>query len=87
MGVMGYLEGVTNTDEEGRVIRGNREPRAITEGNLKAGGVIGSENRYDLRIRVLSEPNQIPPTTQCFHLRTRRIVVHPKARVTLLVFK
>nr|GME21612.1 Os05g0561000 [Ipomoea batatas] len=80
----GYLQGVTNIDEERVLVRGDRDPSAIFEGDLQACGVIGPDNRDHLWVCVLSKTNQISPT-QCLELWAWWIVVYPEATVTFLI--
>lgn len=75
-----YLKRISDVDEEGVLVGGDRHPAAVVQGDLEAGGVVGSENGDDLRVGVLSEPNRVFP-----ELGAGRVVIQPENRVALFI--
>nr|GMD87581.1 Expressed protein [Ipomoea batatas] len=73
-----YLKRISDVDEEGVLVGGDRHPAAVVQGDLEAGGVVGSENGDDLRVGVLSEPNRVFP-----ELGAGRVVIQTENRVAL----
>ena len=77
------LEGIPHDHIESGGVRRNRDPHAITQINLEAPNVVGSQDGQDLRVGVLAKTNCFRWWVPVHDLFECRVVIKSKNRIAV----